>query len=115
MEEFLQFSMSLSDQNGSSSNFCSLLESKDIKKYDNTFLNKMDSYEFNTFTKQFSKYSQSNENTLILSLMNIGEILSNNFIITEKKIVYCVLTSMISSLKFYAGEIFDNYNYAKYV
>ena len=106
---------SLFDSNESYSTSCSSIESKDSENCDSTFLNKIDKYDFNTFIKKFSKNFQLDENTLILSLMNLDKILKNNFIITEKNVGYLFYTSMVLSQKFYEDEPFDNNIYAKYV
>ena len=106
---------SLFDSNESNSTSCSSIESKDSGNCDSTFLNKIDKYDFNTFIKKFSKNFQLDENTLILSLMNLDKILKDNFIITEKNVGYLFYTSMVVSQKFYEDEPFDNKIYAKYV
>lgn len=106
---------SLFDSNESYSTSCSSIESKDSENCDSTFLNRIDKYDFNTFIKKFSKNFQLDENTLILSLMNLDKILKNNFIITEKNVGYLFYTSMVLSQKFYEDEPFDNNIYAKYV
>ena len=106
---------SLFDSNESYSTSCSSIESKDSGNCDSTFLNKIDKYDFNTFIKKFSNNFQLDENTLILSLMNLDKILKDNFIITEKNVGYLFYTSMVVSQKFYEDEPIDNNIYAKYV
>ena len=106
---------SLFDSNESYSTSCSSIESKDSENSDDTFLNKMDQYDFSTFIKKFSKNFQLDENTLILSLMHIDKILSKNFVITDKNVGYLFYTSMVVSQKFYEDEPIDNNIYAKYV
>ena len=106
---------SLLDSNESYSTSCSSIESRDSENSDDTFLNKMDQYDLNTFIKKFSKNFQLDENTLILSLMHIDKILSKDFVITDKNVRYLFCTSMIVSQKFYEDEPIDNNIYAKYV
>ena len=76
-------------------------------------IDKENNYSLNDYLYFWVEKLEFNENLLILTMMNIDKLLSNEFILTNDNIKKILFTCMVITQKIYEDENFNDKDYAK--